>query len=351
MAKRKKYEEFNDALEKKFANAGFLPPELEFAEMLEITDALRDLPRAEFKTGLNYELKRRASMLAVEKSNLATSHAIIPRLSVKDAAAAIEFYKRALGASEIMRLTEPNGRIGHAELLIGDSMIMLADEYPEYGIVGPQSLGGSGVTIHLYVEDADATVGQAVEAGAQIVFPVSDQFYGDRAGRFKDPFGHTWSIATHKEDVSSGEMQSRLNEMMKDQKPKEPPVHYVPEGLRSITPTLHPKGADKVIAFMKQAFDAEEVTKHLTPQGTIAHSQVRIGDSVIELGEAHGPFQPMPTAFHLYVKDADAVYRKAVDAGATSVSEPVDQFYGDREACVIDPFGNHWYIATHKKDV
>jgi PhnB protein len=350
MAKRKKYEEFNDALEKKFADASFVPSELEFAEMLGLTDALRDLPRAEFKTGLTYELKRRASMLAVEKSNLATSHAIIPRLSVKNAAAAIEFYKQALGATEIMRVSEPNGRIGHAELRIGNSVIMLTDEAPEYGILGPQSLGGSGVTIHLYVEDVDETARQAVTAGAQIIFPVSDQFYGDRAGRFKDPFGHIWSIATHKENVSFGEMQRRLDEMLA-QKPKEAPIHHIPEGLRSITPALHPKGADKVIEFMRQVFDAEEIMKHLTPQGTIAHAQVRIGDSVIELGEAHGPFQPMPTAFHLYVKDADAVYRKAIDAGAKSVTEPSDMFYGDREACVIDPFGNHWYIATHKKDV
>jgi Uncharacterized protein conserved in bacteria len=290
-------------------------------------------------------------MLAVEKANLAASHAIIPHLCVRDAAAAIEFYKQVLGATEIMRLTEPNGRIGHAELLIGDSVITLANEYPEYGIFGPQTLGGSGVTIKLYVEDVDETARQAVEAGAQIVFPVSDQFYGDRAGRIKDPFGHIWNIATHKEDVSFGVMQRRLDEMMMNQESKEPPAHYIPEGLRSITPALHPKGADKVIEFMKQAFDAEELMRHLTPQGTIAHAQVRIGDSVIELGEAHGPFQPMPTAFHLYVKDADAVYRKAVDAGATSVTEPSDMSYGDREACVIDPFGNHWYIATHKKDI
>src|SRR5258705_12611770 len=126
MAKRKKYEEFNDALEKKFADAGFVTSELEFVEMIELTDALRDLPRAEFKTGLTYELKRRANMLAAEKSKLAASHAIIPHLCVKDAAAAIEFYKQALGATEIMRLKEPNGRIGHAELLIGDSVITLA---------------------------------------------------------------------------------------------------------------------------------------------------------------------------------------------------------------------------------
>ena len=136
-------------------------------------------------------------------------HAITPYLSVKGAAAAIEFYKRAFGATEVLRMPRPDGRIGHAELTIGDSRIMLADEHPEIDFRGPQSLGGTPVHLHLYVPDVDAVVERAVGAGARLVRPVQDQFYGDRLGMVADPFGHVWSVATHKEDLSMAEIEKR----------------------------------------------------------------------------------------------------------------------------------------------
>jgi PhnB protein len=132
-----------------------------------------------------------------------------PYLSIKGAAAAIEFYKKAFGATETMRMARPDGRIGHAEIKIGKANIMLADEHPEIGFLSPQTLGGSPVTIHIYVEDVDALAVQAEAAGAQIMRAVSDQFYGDRTGQFKDPFGHVWHFATHKEDVSNEELHKR----------------------------------------------------------------------------------------------------------------------------------------------
>lgn len=138
-----------------------------------------------------------------------------PFLSIKDAARAIDFYKEAFGATEIFRLTEPSGRLGHAEILIGKARISLADEYPEYNVVGPQSLGGSPVVIQLYVEDVDAVVARAVAAGATVLQPVSDQFYGDRSGKVKDPFGHVWIFATRKEEVSPEEMQRRFDAFFK----------------------------------------------------------------------------------------------------------------------------------------
>src|SRR2546425_2372706 len=125
------------------------------------------------------------------------------------AARAIEFYKKAFGATELMRMAQPDGRIGHAEIRIGDSPIMLADEFPEMGHRSPQSLGGSPVSILLYVEDVDALFNQAVSAGAKVQKPVQDQFYGDRIGGVTDPFGHVWYIATHKEEVSPEEMRKR----------------------------------------------------------------------------------------------------------------------------------------------
>lgn len=133
-----------------------------------------------------------------------------PYLCVNDAVAAIEFYKKAFGATEDYRLTEPGGRIGHAEIRIGRAMFSLADEYPELGHRSPQSLGGTPVTIHLYVKDADAMVSQAYDAGAKILQPVKDEFYGDRAGKLEDPFGHVWLIATRKEDVAPEEVQKRF---------------------------------------------------------------------------------------------------------------------------------------------
>ena len=143
-------------------------------------------------------------------------HSVTPYLLVKGAAAAIDFYKKALGAKEVFRMPMPDGRIGHAEITIGDSHIMLADEpndpiHQQTGQKAPKSLGGTTVGIMLYVEDVDATAKQAVAAGAKEVRPVIDQFYGDRSGTFLDPFGHIWTIGTHKEDVSSAEMERRMS--------------------------------------------------------------------------------------------------------------------------------------------
>ena len=136
-------------------------------------------------------------------------HTVTPYLVVKGGAAAIEFYKKAFGATELFRFPTPDGKIGHAEIKIGDSPIMLADEYPEMGYKGPATLGGSPVSIMIYVENVDTIFNQAVAAGATVKEAVSDKFYGDRLGTVTDPFGHVWHISTHKEDVSLEEMQKR----------------------------------------------------------------------------------------------------------------------------------------------
>jgi len=136
-------------------------------------------------------------------------HSVTPYLIVKGAAKAIEFYKQAFGATERTRMAQPDGRIGHAEIQIGDSTIMLADEFPERNIRGPESLGGTPVMIHLYIEDIDTVAKRAVAAGAKEIRPVQDQFYGDRSGMFADPFGHQWNIATHVEDLTAEEIGKR----------------------------------------------------------------------------------------------------------------------------------------------
>jgi PhnB protein len=137
---------------------------------------------------------------------------VSPSLSIDGAAAAIDFYKEVFGATERMRMDD-GGRIGHAELQIGDSVIMLADEYPEMGIVGPKKVGGTPVFLSVYVEDVDATFAKAIELGATELRAVQDQFYGDRSGNFEDPWGHRWGVATHVEDVSEEEMTRRMEAM------------------------------------------------------------------------------------------------------------------------------------------
>jgi len=136
-------------------------------------------------------------------------HTVTPFLTVRDALRAIEFYKKAFGASELFRFPAPGGKIGHAEIKIGDSPIMLADQYPEMGYKGPQALGGSPVSITLYVEDVDSVFNRAVASGASVKEALQDKFYGDRTGTIIDPFGHIWHIATHKVDVSLEEMDRR----------------------------------------------------------------------------------------------------------------------------------------------
>jgi len=139
-------------------------------------------------------------------------HSITPALIVKDGNAAIEFYKKGFGAEERHRMKSPDGRIGHAELRIGDSIVMLTDEFPEMKCLSPKSIGGSPVSMYIYVEDVDDTFNKAVSAGAKVLDPVKDQFCGDRHGRIEDPFGHLWSIATHKKDLSSEEMKKAAEE-------------------------------------------------------------------------------------------------------------------------------------------
>jgi PhnB protein len=144
-------------------------------------------------------------------------YTVTPYLIIKGAARALDYYRKAFGATELMRFADPSGRVGHAEIKIGNSIVMLADEHPEMGARSPQTIGGSPVGLCLYVEDVDALFKQAVAAGGTVKRPVQDQFYGDRAGTLEDPFGHNWTIATHIKDVSQEEMIKAMAAM----KPKE----------------------------------------------------------------------------------------------------------------------------------
>ena len=143
------------------------------------------------------------------------THELFAYLCVNDTAAAIAYYGEVFGAREKFRLTEPGGRIGHAELDFDGATLMLSDEFPEYGILGAKAIGATAVTIHLHVDDADAVIERALKAGATLEIPIQDQFYGERSGSFRDPFGHRWNVGHSIEEVSTDEMQRRYTEMLK----------------------------------------------------------------------------------------------------------------------------------------
>jgi PhnB protein len=323
------------------------PFDARFTPMMEVVSGLRDLPRADFKARLKADLARRAAMASSAKAAPEVRATATPYLSVRGAAEAIEFYKRAFGATEVTRLVQPDGRIGHAEIDISGAKIMLADEFPEIGFKSPESLGGSSVHIHLDVGDVDAIGRQAVAAGAKIVRPIADQFYGDRSGQFADPFGYTWAISTRKETLTTEEMQRRIDQQSRGQSEAAKPVNPIREGFHSITPYLIIPKASQLIEFMKKAFGAEERFRVNKPgEETIMHTEVKIGDSMIELSDANDQFPPTPATLLLRVSDVDAVYNRAVEAGATPFQPVADHDYGSRGGTVQDVSGNSWHIFT-----
>ncbi len=332
-------------------------PKATIGKLAGVASQLRGLPRTEFKAALRAQLEGRPLMAskavaAPEAKQTATAYLI-----VNDAAGAIEFYKQAFGATEIMRLRGPGERIGHAEIRIGNSTIMLADEFPDFGAVSAQTMGGSPIRIHLQVDDVDALAARAVAAGAKVVRPVQDQFYGERSGQFSDPFGYTWMISTQTEQLTAEEIERRFASMQKpasarSAEAEEPkwtlPVPYIRKGFRTLTPYLLVPGAANLINFYKQAFGAEELFRVARPgSDLIMHAEVRIAGSMIELADATAEFKPRASSNILYVPDVDAVFLRAVEAGATSLAAPADRPWGDRDGAVKDPGGNTWYITTH----
>jgi len=361
-------EKLNQAIDAMLAfgrNAPVAGSEAKTAPLVRVAADLRGLPSENFKATLKADLIRRATMAGeTVKAAVEPPATAIPRLCFKDARRAIEFYQRVFGAKEIMRLVDPDQKIGTAEIQIGNARIMLSDEYPEFGAVSPETLGGSTVRLKLMVPDVDAVAHRALAAGAKIVRPVEDQFYGERVGQIADPFGYTWIIATHKEDVSTEEMQRRLDESFKQPSERleekmaskavvskaesgetKKAVPYIREGFRTVSPYILVGGAAKFIDFLVEAFGAVEKGRVPMPNGKLMHAEVRLGDSTIEMSDGNEQYGPSPVTIHLTVPDAEAAYRRALKAGATSLYEPGMQFWGENESGVRDPFGNEWYIT------
>jgi PhnB protein len=486
---QKKIEQLNKAVDAMLARANSKPGKVDaqIEPLVRIAAELRNLPSASFKARLKSELGGKKSMSTVAEpvsKPVATGHmSASPRLAFRDPAKAIEFYVRTLGAKERFRF-QVGDSVPHAEIMIGDSVINIAGEWPEGGRFSAETLGGSPVSISIQVPDVDAFAEHAVAGGMKLVREPKDQFYGHRDALLQDPFGYSWAAFTVKEDMSVEEMHRRMQGMTTGPEGGKMPesgkgvnpiprgfrmvtpylvaedglglleftkqglgaeeimravmptgVHsevrigdttlmvggglagkkfpgtlqpnalhiyvddadvvtqkavaagatlideprdqeygersstvrdkagnywyiatakgenHVPKGLFSVNPYLHPRRAEPLISFLKRAFGAEEVAKYASPDGVVHHAVIRVGDSVLEMGEAHGKYEPMEAMFYLYVPNMEAVYRQALAAGATSFQEPTDQPYGDRNAGVKDAFGNKWYIATHVKDV
>ena len=351
MAKLSRFERLDQAIGKVFSRTNALPTraDADIAPLLRLAGELRDMPREDFIERLGSDLERSTSMATVAEPITATRIHAAPALRFRRPAEAIEFYKRAFGAKETMRF-EYEGRIGHAELTIGDSMIMIGEEWPEGGRFSAETLGSTPITIELNVPDADAFVEHAVAEGAVVAHPLQNQFYGYRQGTLRDPFGYLWGVRTIREHMSVEEMQRRLRALQREE-PKKAKVEPVPKGYRTLTPYPVAQDAPALIEFMKRAFGAEETFRTIGGAGGV-HAEMRIGDSMMMLGGG-GPGlswrgESIPMAFHMYVPDCDATYESALEAGGTSIGEPVDQPYGERSGGVKDPAGNFWYIATYK---
>ncbi|MGH9740816.1 MAG: VOC family protein [Candidatus Acidiferrum sp.] len=296
------------------------------AKLLTLVRPLHDLPRPGFKTALKSDLLRRTSMneaaapspapsktLAFRRPNFPN---IAPYFLVKDAPQFIDFLVSAFDATERIRVPKPDGSIMHAEVAIGDSVIEMGDandQYPE-----------RPMTVHLYVDDADATYARALQAGATSDYaPTDDHPSGDHWGSVKDPFGNTWYIATPKGWTPG------------------------PEGVRAVQPYLHLRDAHKAVPFLESAFGAQAIGVHKSPEGLVLHATMSIANATLELDEAQGEVQPTPSYLHVYVPDTDTLYAQALAAGAKGVTPPYTAPYGERSATVTDPFGNTWFLATY----
>lgn len=310
-------------------------PASELAELVAVARELRGLPSEQFRAALKEQLGGKENMTTTANQAETVSdmqkdfddsraardsksktfkregiHTITPYIIAGPAVELVDFVKQAFGAVESFRTTGSAGGL-HCEVKIGDSVVMIG---------GGPGFDPRPVAIHLYVSDVDEVYARALEAGAVSLVAPADQEYGERIASVRDLGGNEWYIA------------KRLNPT---------PI----PNLHTVAVYFHPVGAPKFIDFLERAFGAEVVERHQSDQGFVYHAKVRVGDSIVEMGEAHDQWQPMQSAIYLYVEDVDATYGQALSAGATSALEPTDQQYGYRTAWVNDEFGNVWYLA------
>src|SRR5438128_1767217 len=324
-------ERLDQAIEAMVRNPQGVSPDIlepTISELLRVAVELRHLPRADFKARLKDEIERKTLMSTKAQSTQRNKPAqsairegfrtVTPYLVVPDVHDEIAFITSTFGAQgKVYGLGSAGGF--HSEYRIGDSMLMIGG-------------GGKGskwkgtpvpASLHVYVADVDGVYQNAVQAGATSLMPPTDMTYGERGAAIEDVGGNHWYVAT-----AFG------------------PSH-VPEGLPTVMPYFNPVGAPKMIDFLKAALNAEEMGVYRSAKGVVEHAKLRIGNSVVEMGEAHGEWQSRPMQFMLYVADCDESYQRAMQAeGAIAVSEPANAPYGGRTGAIKDPWGNTWYLSS-----
>jgi len=308
-----KVEQLDHAIDALLAGRGVTDPSL--AGLTQIAAALRDLPDENFQKRLKSDLQRRTTMPASAVTPVREGfHTITPFIAVPNAPELIDFLKRTFDAQETTR--HPHGEGFVASVKVDDTDLLIMDQ---------QALPGQGRigAFHVYVPDCDATFKRAIEAGATSKGEPSDTVYGERAGFVTDASGNQWYIATH--------------------------LGATPalENLWNVTPFAHPSSVRKYIDFLTAVMGAKELVVH-EHGGRVVYAAAQIGDAVLEMGESPNP---LPSGFYLFVEDCDAVYHRAIQAGATSLWPPADQQYGERTAGFVDPFGYQWIPATQLKHV
>lgn len=314
-----------EQLERALGGASEAGPEVR--ELLTIAAIVRDLPREDFRTSLKSQLMNQAIKQMEDQMTPATTNwmreglrTLTPYLHVPRSAKLVDFLVAAFDAQPVMHVDRPDGSIMHGEIRVGDSLLELSED-------PPAPFGPRPVALHYYLPDVDGAYARAIAAGATSLHPPVDQSYGDREASVIDPAGNYWYLATHRGAT------------------------YIPEGLHSVTQYLQLHGTPSFLDFAKNGLGAEIAERHESPDGTVVHAKLKIGDSMLEASEAHGKYPVLPASIHLYTPDVDQLYARALAAGATSISAPADQPYGDRYAGVVDSHGNRWYLATHIKDV
>jgi PhnB protein len=326
MSERERFDELESALNAVISGRD-VPNDVgvEPRDLALLAGYLLGLPREEFRARLKADLVRPAGASPEAEGRTAKaaqgeaeteSQTVIPYIVVGDAEKLMDFMKQAFGAAELLRSTGSAGGF-HGEVRVGDSRLMMGGSP---GMTFAESLA----TLHVYVPDADATYRHALAAGATSISEPRDQFYGDREAGIRDPFGNRWFIATRQKGTS-----------------------HVPEGMRSVTPFFLVRNTAEWMGFLKTALGAEEVASVPAPGGGVRYAAMRIGDSVIEMGEAHGEHPAStPAMLYVLVDDVDASYARAVAGGAQAVEAPKLQPYGARVGHVKDSRGNDWYLAA-----
>lgn len=305
---------------------------------------------------------------------------LTPSITVVGVDAAVEFYVKAFGAQKLFALPGADGKTMHAEVKIGDSILMIDEENLQQGSRGPLAIGGSPATLMIYTASADDTVAAATAAGATVLMPVEEQFWGDRYGRLSDPFGHQWAVATHVEDLTPEQMNERGALAMAAMDPKavkkakrakkgKPPAWKAVAGTPATSPmpaeyhtltvayVLHDAAA--AIEFYKAAFGAVEKARMAMPDGKLMHAELAFGSSVLMISDESPQMGTKsaktlggsPVSLMLYTPDVDAVFAKATGAGGQAAMPVSDMFWGDRYGMVAGPDGFAWGVATHTIDL